>query len=67
MMSSQADIKLALQALVECVGSQSAAARVLQISRSHVNHLLAGRKEFGDVLARRLGFRRVVVYEKRVR
>lgn len=58
------NIRQALAAFVDRVGSQAMAARALKVSRSHVNHLLAGRKEFGSELALRLGFRRVVTYRK---
>lgn len=44
-------------------GSQASAARALKVSRSHVSHILAGRKEIGPELAKRLGFRRIVSYE----
>jgi plasmid maintenance system antidote protein VapI len=58
------DIEVALRQLVASIGSQAGAARVLRISRSHLNHLLKRRKDFGPDLAKKLGFRRVVEFHR---
>jgi plasmid maintenance system antidote protein VapI len=58
------DIEVALRQLVALAGSQAAAARVLKISRSHMSRLMTRQNEFGPNLAKRLGFRRVVEFQR---
>ena len=43
--------------------SQSEASRQLGVSRSHLNHVLAGRKAISEHIAAKLGFKTVVSYE----
>ena len=56
----------AIQQLAVTLGSQSAVARHLDISRAHVHDLLNGRRSFSEPLAKQLGFRRKIVriYER---
>ena len=58
-------IEDALRLLITAFGSQAGAARVLGVHRSHVTRLLQGKVEFGPKLADKLGFRRVVTYERK--
>lgn len=58
------DIEVALRNVIAATGSQAAAARALRISRSHMSRLVMRQKEFGPDLAKRLGFRRVVAFQR---
>lgn len=44
--------------------SRSAAARELGISRSHLTHILAGRKDVGTWVAEQLGWRYETIYRR---
>lgn len=51
----------ALKRFVDGFDTQTAAADYLKISRSHLNHILAGRKRLTDSLLDQIGLQRVVV------
>lgn len=53
-----------LQAFCKNAGSQAQAARLLKISRAHVSDMLRGRRDISENIARKLGYRRVVMYEE---
>lgn len=49
-----------LEAYVKRFPSQVAAARSMGITRSYLNHMLAGRRGFSDAILEHLGLKRVV-------
>jgi plasmid maintenance system antidote protein VapI len=50
----------------ECqrLGSQSEFARVNDFSRGFISDVLAGRRDVTETLARKLGYRRLMLFEK---
>jgi hypothetical protein len=50
-----------LQIYVREFPSQAAAARAMGISRSYLNHILAGRKSFSESILDKIGLKRVLV------
>ena len=64
-MITQDELRGHLEEAVRKAGTQTAWARRHRISVAYVNDLLRERKEFSDTIARKLGYRRVVMYEPR--
>lgn len=52
----------AIEGLVKLTGSQKEAAKTLGVSPQYLSDILRGRREISDVVARRLGFNREVVF-----
>ena len=53
-----------VRAVVIREGSQTEAAKALDISVSYLSEILRGTRKVSDNVARKLGYKRVVVYEK---
>lgn len=53
-----------IRAIVKDKGSQFAAAKFLDISPSYIGDILANKAAISDNVARKLGYRRVLAYEK---
>jgi hypothetical protein len=53
-----------IQTLVSENGTQKAVAEMLNISPAYLNDILLGRKAISDRMARRLGYRRIISFEK---
>jgi hypothetical protein len=62
---TSAQLREQLEKAVEAAGTQTAWAKRHGISVAYVNDLLRERKEFSDAVARKLGYRRVLMYEER--
>jgi plasmid maintenance system antidote protein VapI len=53
-----------IRGMVKKNGSQFAAAKALDISPAYLGDILAGKRSISDNIARKLGYRRVVVFVK---
>lgn len=53
-----------IRAIVKSKGSQFAAAKHLDISPMYLSDILRGKSDISDNVARKLGYRRVMVFEK---
>jgi plasmid maintenance system antidote protein VapI len=53
-----------LRELVKKNGSQTAAARNLDISQAYLADILAGKRLVSDNVARKLGYKRVIIFVK---
>jgi len=58
------EMKTKILAVVKSAGSQYAAAKQLDISAAYLSDILAGKRAISDSLARKLGFRRSLMYRK---
>ena len=54
----------ALTELIEVLGSQAAAARHIGIARQYLSDLLSGRRAISGSVAKALGFRKRVVFDR---
>jgi len=61
-MLTQEQMTEQIRKIVKAAGSQFAAAQQMDISPAYLNDILKGRRAISDQLARRLGFRREMVY-----
>ena len=55
-------IRLKILNLVIVTGTQKEAAKLLEITPSHLSDILRGRREVSSAVARRLGYRKVISY-----
>ncbi|HND49868.1 MAG TPA: helix-turn-helix transcriptional regulator [Anaerolineales bacterium] len=53
-----------IRSMVKQHGTQTAAARELGITAVYMSDILAGKSAISDNVARKLGYRRVIVFEK---
>jgi plasmid maintenance system antidote protein VapI len=60
----QEDALELINQLVKRKGTQAAAAEELGVSPAHISDIIRGNRGISDEIAQRLGYRRVVVFEK---
>jgi plasmid maintenance system antidote protein VapI len=61
---TQDEARKMLQEIVNKSDTKTEAARLIGISLPHLLDLLAGNRKISDNVARKLGYRRVVMYKK---
>lgn len=59
------NVLAALRRVIAEAGSQQAAAKQLGVSGAYVTDLLRGRREFSAAMAARLGYERIVTFQRK--